>query len=255
MFRAKGTTLISMIFAALILASCGSSAETNDKIIGLEEEVIGLEEEIVVLSESLSESDSINSQQGQKIDDLSSKLESQESTGLEQDLIYLATEVAALNEIYTNLSTSLSQVPADRWLDRHLALTRTSTENLADYLVGQDLIERAVTDSGLPVNPNFSTIELKEQLDRAATNLQIISTNLEEELRARVSTGYDGFTRYLTCRDPSRSDAEYCTYFEVESISDSLLPSPINEGDAIQVVLETHALLNKLNLAFDTLLN
>ena len=248
MFRVKSLTLISMIFVAPILTSCGSSAETSSKI-------GGLEEEILVLSESLSESDSINSQQNQKIDDLSRRLESQESAGLGKDLTYLATEVAALNEIYTNLSTSLSQVPADKWLGQHLEITRTSTKSLADYLADQDLIERAISDAGLPVDPNFSTIELKEKLDRAATNLRIISNDLEDGLRGRNLGSLSGLGSYFTCQDLNRSDAAYCTYFEVESISNSLLPSPIYEGDAVQVVLETHALLNKLNLAFDVIVN
>lgn len=249
MFRTKRTALVSMIIVAPILASCGSSAETNSKIVGLEEEILGL-------SESLSESDSINSQQNQKIDDLSSRLESQESAVLEEDLIHLATEVAALNEIYDNLSTSLSQIPADKWLGQHLEITRTATKSLADYLADQDLIERAISVSALPVDPNFSTIELKEKLDRAATNLRIISNDLEEQLdlisRGSLLTMGDEF---FACVNPSRSDAAYCTYFEVESISNSLLPPPIYEGDAVLVVLETHALLNKLDLAFDTLLN
>ena len=260
MDRRTTASLLATAILAAGTAACGSSSSTTKELRDLQGQVSDLSQQLSELDPNLSEVDlrlsnldSDVSEQAQSIDDLEGRLESQERAAVPQRLVTVATEISALATLYTELSESLSAVPRDKWLAQRLQVTQASTSNLAELLDGEDIIEQAISEFGLPLDPEFSTSELRADLKKAANSLKIVSDDLEDGLVYEARSG--SAVSWFACSAVTANNAELCTYLPIESISRSLEAPPISERAQVLVVLQTHTLLNKVSHAFDAVLN
>lgn len=259
MDRRTTASLLATAILATGTAACGSSSSTTKELRDLQGQVSDLAQQLSAMDPNLSEVelrisnlDSDVSEQAQSIDDIASRLESQERAAAPQSLATVATEISALATLYTELSESLSAVPRDAWLAQRLQVTQASTWNLAELLDGEEIIEQAISEFGLPLDPEFSTSELQADLEKAANSLKAIRDDLEDGL---VYEGRSGpAVSWFACSAVTASNAELCTYLPIESISRSLEAPPISERAEVLVVLQTHTLLDKVSHAFDALL-
>lgn len=259
MDRRTSASLVATSILAAVTAACGSSSDTTEEIRDLQTQVTDLSQRLSELDPNLSEVDlrlsnldSDVSEQAGSIDDIASRLESQETAAVPQSLITVATEISALAALYTELSESLSAVPRDKWLAQRLQLTQTLTSDLADLLDGEEIIEQAISDFGLPLDPEFSTSELQADLENAASSLKIVRDDLKVGLNVESNSSAGA---WFACINVNQNNAEECTYFRIESISRALQAPPIYESADVLRVLRTQSLLNKVSLAFDALLN
>ena len=244
--------ILATVVVAVAVASCGSSRDTAEEIRNARTEVAGQSQRLAELDSKLSNTDSNIAHQAQIIEDMVSRLEAQENAALPQSLVVLATEISSLSALYTDLSRSLSALPRDQWIRQRLELVQTSTLQLADLLAGEDIIEHAIAEFGLPLAGDYSNEALKVELEKAVSSLQVIRDDLQDGLQ--FESAY-GFAPFGVCPPATEYNAELCTYFSIESIRETLEGQPISEGAEILVVFHTHSLLTKVNVAFDALLN